>query len=212
MGSIPANDSEEFILALEADIMRRKVIGIDGEREDLEKGPDLDQADTSRGARLQGPNSADFPDGGLRAWSVVLGAWCCLFVSQGWNSCIGVFQDYYQGHLLREYPPSIVAWISSTETFVIFAGAPFFGKIFDNYGPRPLLLFGTFFHVFGLMMTSLGTQYYQSFLAQSVCSAIGASAIFYAGINPIGTWFWRNRALAFGVVSCGSSLGAVITP
>ena len=67
MGSIPANNSEEFILALEADIMRRKVIGVDVEREDIEKRSGLDQADSSRDARTQAPNPADFPDGGLRA-------------------------------------------------------------------------------------------------------------------------------------------------
>lgn len=33
-------------------------------------------------------------------------------------------------------------------------------------------------HVFGIMMTSLGTEYYQILLAQGLCSAIGVSAIF----------------------------------
>ncbi|KAF7507862.1 hypothetical protein GJ744_010026 [Endocarpon pusillum] len=56
------------------------------------------------------------------------------------------------------------------------------------------------------MMTSLGQEYYQFFLAQSICSALGAAALFSAGTGPIGPWFWRNRALAFGVVASGSSL------
>lgn len=41
------------------------------------------------------------------------------------------------------------------EVFMMFLGGPIFGKVFDNYGPRYLLLAGTFFHVFGLMTTSL---------------------------------------------------------
>ena len=106
-----------------------------------------------------GPNPADFPDGGFKAWSVVLGGWCCLFSSFGWINCIGVFQDYYQRNQLRTYPPSTVTWISSTQKFMMFVGAPLLGKIFDNYGTRFLLLFGTFFLVFGLMITSLATQY-----------------------------------------------------
>ena len=173
---------------------------------DTEKQQDV-QALTPGGAK-----PADFPDGGFEAWLVVLGGWCCLFVSFGWTSCIGVFQTYYQANQLSTYPPSTVAWIPSTETAMIFAGAPVFGKIFDSYGPRYLMLGGTFFHIFGLMMTSLSSEYYQFFLAQSICSALGASAIFYAGTNSVGTWFFNNRAFALGIISSGSSLGGVIIP
>ncbi len=55
---------------------------------------------------------------------------------------------------------------------------PFVGFIYDHYGPRWLLLVGSFMHVFGVMMASLSTEYYQILLAQGVCSAIGVSAIF----------------------------------
>lgn len=38
---------------------------------------------------------------------------------------------------------------------MMFAGGPIWGKIYDNYGPRYLILIGTFFNVFGLMMISI---------------------------------------------------------
>lgn len=82
-----------------------------------------------------------FPDGGLRAWLVVLGGFCCLFVSFGWINCkynssfqtklqltmtgIGVFQTYYETNLLSSYSSSTVAWISSLETFMMFGGVSF---------------------------------------------------------------------------------------
>lgn len=66
-----------------------------------------------------GPNPADFPDGGLKAWSVVLGAWCCLFASFGWINCIGLFQTHYQSNQLKQYPPSTVAWITSVEVSIV---------------------------------------------------------------------------------------------
>ena len=94
----------------------------------------------------------------------------------------------------------------------MFAGGPVFGKVFDNYGPRWLLFGGTIAHVFGLMMTSLSTEYYQFFLAQGVVSAVGACAIFYSAMNCVGTWFFKKRATAFGVMASGSSLGGVILP
>jgi MFS family permease len=100
----------------------------------------------------------------------------------------------------------------TTQTAMMYATAPMFGKIYDNYGPRPLLYFGTFMHVFGLMMASLAHEYYQIFLAQSICSALGAAALFYAGTNPVGTWFWKNRAFAFGIVSAGSALSGCLLP
>jgi MFS family permease len=123
-----------------------------------------------------------------------------------------IFQEYYQLHELSNYSPSAVSWISSMETFCMFFFGPVVGKLYDNYGPRWLLLAGSFMHVFGLMMTSLSTEYYQFFLAQSVLSAVGASAIFYCAMSSVGTWFFKYRATAFGVMASGSSLGGVVLP
>ena len=175
---------------------------------DLERGGAIPKSTPTAG----GINPADFPDGGIEAWLVVLGGWCCLTCSFGWINCIGVFQEYYQLNLLSQYSSSTVSWIPSMEVFMMFFGGPIFGKIFDNYGPRYLLLGGTFFHVFGLMMTSLSTQYYQLLLAQGVCSSLGASAVFYAAMSSIGTWFYKKRATAFGIMASGSSLGGVVIP
>ncbi|PGH26608.1 hypothetical protein AJ80_01737 [Polytolypa hystricis UAMH7299] len=160
----------------------------------------------------QAIDPSSFPDGGLEAWSVVVGSFCALFVSFGWINCIGIFQDYYQEHMLSQYSPSTVAWIPSLESFMMFAVAPICGKLFDNYGPRNLLLIGSFLHVFGLMMASLSTKYYQFVLAQGICSPIGSGAIFYPTSNSVSTWFLKRRALALGIMAAGSSLGGVIMP
>lgn len=159
-----------------------------------------------------GLSPADFPDGGSEAWLVIVGGWCCLFVSFGWITSIGVFQDYYESNLLSNYSSSTVSWIPSLQACCMFIGAPVFGKIFDSFGPRWLLAAGSFFHVFGLMMASLSTQYYQLLLSQGVCSALGSGAIFYAANNSASTWFLRRRAFAMGILSSGSSLGGVIFP
>ena len=58
------------------------------------------------------------------------------------------------------------------------------GRVVDNYGPRWPILAGSFLHIFGLMMTSISTKYYQIFLSQAVCSAIGCSFLFYPGEFP----------------------------
>ncbi|KAK2601903.1 hypothetical protein QQS21_004590 [Conoideocrella luteorostrata] len=152
------------------------------------------------------------PDQGAAAWLTVAGGFGLLFVSFGWITCIGVFQDYYQTHQLSSYSSSTIAWIPSLETCIMFIWGPVVGKLFDNYGPRWLLVIGTLMHVFGLMMVSLCTTYYQFILAQSICSATGASILFFAGVTAVSTWFVRHRALALGITVAGSSLGGVIFP
>lgn len=94
----------------------------------------------------------------------------------------------------------------------MFLGGPVYGKVYDNYGPKWLLRVGSVLHVFGLMMTSLSTEYYQILLSQGVVSSCGSSMIFYAGMSSVGTWFFRNRAAAYGIMASGSSLGGVIYP
>lgn len=67
-------------------------------------------------------------------------------------------------------------------------------------------------HVFGLMMTSLSSEYYQFLLAQGICSPLGASAVFFVATTSVSTWFHKRRALALGITVSGSSLGGVIFP
>lgn len=172
------------------------------------KTDDLEKLPSQPGAH----DPKSFPDGGWEAWLVVSGAFCVMFCSFGWVNCIGVFQAYYQTNQLKHLSPSTVSWITSLEVFTMFVGGPVWGKIYDRYGPRYLLLVGTILHVLGLMMASLSWSYYQFILAQGLCSPLGASLVFYPAMSSVGTWFHKNRALAFGVMAAGSSLGGVIFP
>ncbi|KAK7418941.1 hypothetical protein QQX98_003644 [Neonectria punicea] len=89
---------------------------------------------------------------------------------------------------------------------------PVVGRLYGIYGPRRLILGGTLLHVFGLMMASISTKYYQILLSQGICSAIGASAIFQPAISTVPEWFNKRRGAAFGICSTGSSIGGVIFP
>ncbi|KAG9189696.1 hypothetical protein G6011_06564 [Alternaria panax] len=183
---------------------------------DIEQPPapvDEKQPDTSETTAAVSPfHPSQFPDGGRDAYLCLLGGFCCLFCSFGWLNCVGVFQSYYQRNQLSDYSPSTIAWIASLEIFVMFAPGPIVGFIYDNYGPKYILLFGTFFHVFGLMMTSLCTEYWQFVLAQGICSPLGLNCVFQAGTSTIPTWFLKKRGLAFGVMVSGSGLGGIIFP
>lgn len=85
------------------------------------------------------------------------------------------------------------------------------GKIL-NWMMIGVLVGGTGIYVFGMAMTSLGTQYWQFFLAQSIVAAAGSGAVFNACVVVIPSWFRRKRATAFGIMASGSSLGGVVLP
>ncbi|KAL5047457.1 major facilitator superfamily domain-containing protein [Aspergillus fruticulosus] len=145
-----------------------------------------------------------------KAWSVILGAWCCLFCSYGWVNTIGLFQTYYQEDILSSYFASALSWIASTG-IIMYASSPIYGKMYDNHGPKPLLVWGTGAYVFGLTMASLGKEYYHPPGAVRLqCS--GCSGALRCRDRAHGSWFLRHRALAVEVMASGSSLSGRLIP
>lgn len=186
-----------------------------GDEENLTGGGQISQP-IAVGAPPQGPpgfgNPNDFPDGGLRAWLVVAGAFATNMCAFGWINCIGVFQAYYQTNYLSSYSPRDISWIASLELAIMFGCGFIVGRLYDKYGPHKLILFGTFMHVFGLMMASLSTTYYQILLSQGICSPIGICCLFTPAVSATTTWFRAKRGLAMGIISAGSSIGGVFLP
>lgn len=64
-----------------------------------------------------------YPEGGLQAWLVVLGAWCAMVPSMGLINTISVLQARVVQHELAGYSESTVGWIFSIHAFIVyFAG------------------------------------------------------------------------------------------
>lgn len=75
----------------------------------------------------------------------------------------------------------------------------------------PLCL-GSALFLLGTFMTSLCSEYYQFFLAQGLCLAVGMSFLTIPCIAVISRLFVRNRGFAIGLVIAGSSVGGVVWP
>ncbi|KAH9919157.1 MFS general substrate transporter [Epithele typhae] len=156
--------------------------------------------------------SSPFPDGGLHAWLTVLGAFLALFCSFGQLNSFGTFQAVYEDHQLQHLPASTISWIGSLQLWVFFFSGGFVGRLFDAFGPRPIMIIGTLILVFGTMMTSLSSQYYQFILAQGILVGVGIGAVFYPGLAAISTYFQKYRSTALGVALAGSGVGGVVWP
>ncbi|KAK9350621.1 major facilitator superfamily domain-containing protein [Lipomyces doorenjongii] len=158
------------------------------------------------------PHELYHPDTGRKAWLCVFGAGCGIFCSFGYVNVIGVFEEYYISHQLKDFTASQVSWITSLETCLVVFFGVFVGRLYDIFGPKPLLIPGTIIMTLGIMMTSVCTDYYQFLLAQGVCTSIGAAMIFNPCISAVSSWFVKKRATALGLVNAGSSLGGVLIP
>lgn len=71
-----------------------------------------------------GEEKADYPEGGTRAWLVVLGAWCAMAPAMGFLNTLAILQAWISEHELPEYSDSKLGWIFSCYSFFLyFCGA-----------------------------------------------------------------------------------------
>ncbi|KAI1849994.1 hypothetical protein JX265_003367 [Neoarthrinium moseri] len=149
------------------------------------------------------------PDGGLHAWLQVLGSFCLYWNTWGMLNTFGVYQTYYQDGPLRDMSPSAISWIGSIQSFLLLFVGVISGPLYDKGHLRSLLVSGSVLVVFGMMMTSLCTQYWQLVLAQAICIGLGTGLLYIPSIAIIPQYFHRRKALAMGLVVSGSSCGGV---
>ncbi|KAK4237898.1 riboflavin transporter MCH5 [Achaetomium macrosporum] len=152
------------------------------------------------------------PNGGLVAWLQVVGGFVLFFNTWGMLSTFPVFQTYYESGELFEASSANISWIGSIQCFLLQLTGLISGPVYDRGYLRLLLLAGSFLVVFGLMMLSLCTEYWQALLSQAFCVGIGAGLLFVPTVSLIPTWFSTRIGLAVGLASSGSSLGGVIYP
>ena len=70
----------------------------------------------------------NFPEGGLKAYLTVLGAFMVFACTFGRMSAFGTYQAWYASHQLQHLPESTISWIGSIQ-YCIF----FFSVSFNNF-------------------------------------------------------------------------------
>jgi MFS family permease len=124
--------------------------------------------------------SEAYPERGLKAYSVVFGAWLVLFPASGLLNSTGILQAWLFEHQLQGYLESEVAWIFSTFAFLFFFGGLGVGEftwdsgltrwtnerrigpVFDKYGEKMLVPIGAVGLCTALFATSFCTCTYRT--------------------------------------------------
>ncbi|KAG0267497.1 hypothetical protein BG011_004531 [Mortierella polycephala] len=149
------------------------------------------------------------PDGGLRAWLVVLGSFLIhSFCFAPTEYIFGMFEHHY----LELYPESThgsIAFIgtlgSSTTYFAGFVS----GALADKFGYRATALLGTAVMALALLLASFASQVWHLYLTQGVLFGVGASLVYYPAIGAPSHWFDAKRGLALGLAVSGTGLGGL---
>ncbi|KAJ7240485.1 MFS general substrate transporter [Mycena rebaudengoi] len=156
------------------------------------------------------------PDGGLRAWMTVAGAWLVMFSTFGYLYSFGIYQNFYTLEYLHNHTPSTIAWIGSFQLMSPFAFGIISGKLFDNGYFHALEIVGGAIFTFSLFMLSLTKpfQYYQvcSPIFRRLLMGIGLGLVFIPTVTITSHHFDKRRSLATGIVLSGSSAGANSLP
>ncbi|OAA38035.1 Major facilitator superfamily domain, general substrate transporter [Cordyceps fumosorosea ARSEF 2679] len=168
-------------------------------------------------ATALGPSAASSspsqpPQEDWRAWMQVLGAFCINLNTWGMMNSYGVFQTYYQLHLLHGHSASNIAWIGSTQAFLLFVVSVAVGALFDAGFAHTLLWGGGIMVVAGVMLLSVASLYWHVFLSQAIMVGLGFGLLYLVAPAIVSQYFGRRTALAMGASSAGSAIGGAVFP
>jgi MFS family permease len=150
------------------------------------------------------------PDGGLLAWTQALMAHLVMLNVWGTINSFGIFQTFYRSYLTKS--PSDISWIGSMQVFFLFVVGVFAGRLTDAGYFRSVFALGSTLVVFGTLMASCSTTYWQLFLSQGLCVGLGMGGLFTPVMAVLSTYFKHRRNLAIGIAISGSATGGMMYP
>ncbi|KAF9045397.1 major facilitator superfamily domain-containing protein [Panaeolus papilionaceus] len=156
-----------------------------------------------------------FPDGGWRAWSVVVGVFLSQFCTFGYTNSYGVYNDFYvREYLGKTSTSSQISWIGSVQLWLVLSSGIFSGRAFDAGYFYPIMIAGAALFLFCIFMISISQpeQYYQLFLAQGLGMGIAVGAMYIPSLGIIAHYFQKRRSLALGLATTGSGVGGAVFP
>ncbi|KAJ4366305.1 hypothetical protein N0V83_007941 [Neocucurbitaria cava] len=153
-----------------------------------------------------------YPEGGLKAWLVVLGSFMGLVSALGMMNSVGVYHSYIAENQLRDYSESTISWIFSLYVFLSFFCGLQIGPIFDAHGPKLLVLAGSILICASNLLLGECTKYWHFLIVFGILGGLGTSLIFSPAFAAVSHFFHLKRGNATGIAAAGGSLGGVIFP
>ncbi|CAI5756316.1 unnamed protein product [Candida verbasci] len=132
-------------------------------------------------------------------------------VNIGLLASLGAIQAYVSLYQLSNFKQSSVSWVFAIFIAITYTCSLFTGLLFDQYGPRLILMGSSLFVFMGLMGLANSVQIWQfvlSFFAMGIGNGLGMTPL----IGVISHWFFEKRGYCTGIVFCGGSVGGIVFP
>ncbi|KAG7087329.1 hypothetical protein E1B28_013304 [Marasmius oreades] len=152
------------------------------------------------------------PEGGLRAWLVIVGIFCCMFTAFGFTNTWGVFQAYYETTALKASSSTKIAWIGSVQYALVFTPSMIVGRLSDKGYYHSLSIFFSVTLFLATLLLAQCTAYWHFLICHGFMTGLSCGVITAPAPAIVSQWFKERRALALGITACGSAAGGTIFP
>lgn len=138
---------------------------------------------------------------------VVLCSPFVVMTTWGFTNSFGSFQTYVTDRLNRSL--STIAWIGSTQIFLLFFLGTITGRLTDTGHFRKVFFAGLLATVVGIFASSFCHRFKEYLVTLGIAVGVGNGCLFCAMLTVMSSYFDKKRAIAIGVAACGSASGVV---
>lgn len=192
--------AEALLVPSQATLNVSSPFGTKEKTEDAHDGEKTDQVTSS-------PLEWRYPDGGTRAWLVVLGCFMFAATCMAYGLVWGVLQDYYHTYMFPETSLSILSLPGGVQNFLMNCTAYLSGGLGDRYGYKRLLILSTVLTYLCLLASAFSTKLYHVFLFQGIFLGFSQGLGMPLYMSLPSQWFLEKRGVATGLAVCGSGIG-----
>ncbi|KAK0447184.1 major facilitator superfamily domain-containing protein [Armillaria borealis] len=152
-----------------------------------------------------------YPDGGGRAWLVVLGCFMFAATCMAYGLVWGVLQDYYHTYMFPETSLSILSLAGGVQNFLMNGTAYLSGGLGDRYGYKRLLILSSILAYLCLLASAFSTKLYHIFLFQGIFLGFSHGLGMPLYMSLPSQWFLEKRGVATGLAVSGSGIGGGVS-
>ncbi len=144
-----------------------------------------------------------------QGWIVVGVCFLALSVISATRASLGLVMPSLEADL--GWSRGFISSIAAGALIVMALTTPVIGNLLDLHGPRMIMVVGLVIAGVGLIMTSTITEKWHFILSYSLLAGIGFGVVGKSIVGAtIAIYFARNRGLAVGIGSSGSTAGHLV--